>query len=81
MEVPWTYNVAWGEVVPMPTLWLTPANRMEMPVEEVTLRGFNTPVPWTVKAELEEEALTPATVPLSISTPVPKVVPAVNLAT
>jgi hypothetical protein len=57
----------------MPTLWLTPAKRMETPVEEVTFKGFKVPAPWMLKDTVDVVALTPATVPLSIK--VPKVKP------
>ena len=73
VEVPWTYRVAWGEVVPIPTLWLAVAIRIETPVEEVIANGFKVPTPLMLKEMVEDVAFTPATVPLSIS--VPKVRP------
>ena len=55
--------------------------KKEDPLEEATLNGFNVPVPWTLKETVDEEALTPATVPLSINIPVPKVLAPVHLVT
>lgn len=73
--VPWTVRVAIGLEVPMPTLWLAVAVRMEIPVELDTLKMLlvEPDVPWMLKVTVEEVALTPATVPLSMIKPWAKV--------
>ncbi len=66
----------------MPTLWLAVILKTEMPVEEATLSISLAPeLPWRLKVIEEEEALTPSTVPLSISLPVVKEVAPFQMAT
>ena len=43
--MPITAKVAIGEEVPIPTLWSWVTLRIEMPVEEETLKGSKAPVP------------------------------------
>lgn len=64
VTVPWTVNNPCGVVVPMPTFppWVTLS--MDVPEEELTLKGSKVVVPWTLKLTVEEVALTPTTVPL-----------------
>ena len=74
VEVPSTTKVALGVVEPMPTLWLAVTLKTEIPDEEEMLNGSKAPVPWMLKETVEEVALAPATVPLSIKMPVVKAV-------
>ena len=56
-------------------------NRL-LPVEEETANGVILPaLPWTLKVTVDDVAFTPATVPLSIKSPVERVVADVNRAT
>ena len=71
---------ATGEEVPMPKLPLEETIISLIPVEEAMANGSRVPVPLMLKAIVEDVALIPATVPLSISTPVPKVEGPVHLA-
>ncbi len=67
--------------VPIPTLPAEVTVNIEEPEDEETLNGFNVPLPWMLNETVEEVALTPATVPLSKSMPMPVVVAPVNLVT
>ena len=70
VDVPSTTKVALGVLEPMPTLWLLLTLKTEMPVEEETSKiSLLPPEPWRLKVMVEEVALTPATVPLSINLP------------
>ena len=69
VDVPWTNKVETLVVVPMATEPLGLTVKMEMPVEELTWKGFKVVVPCTNKDTVADEALTPATVPLSMDTP------------
>ena len=81
VEVPCTIKVAEAVVVPIRIEPLFLTENREMPVAEATLKGSKVVVPCTLKLIVEEEAFTPATVPLSKIMPVPKVVLAVQRAT
>ena len=65
MVVPCTTKVAVGVVEPIPTLPPALTTKKEVPEEEATLNGSRVVEPWTLKLTVEEEALTPTTVPLS----------------
>ena len=67
--VPWITSRPKGVVVPMPTLPAEVTRRMEVWLEEATLKGSKVPEPWTLKEIVEEVAFTPATVPLSLKIP------------
>jgi hypothetical protein len=61
-------------VVPIPTLPLVATMRYDVPDEEATLSGVR-PAPACILNDTEDEvALTPATVPLSRTVEVPRVV-------
>jgi hypothetical protein len=47
--------------------------KMLTPVLDATLKGLRAPVPCTLKATVEEEALTPTTIPLSMRVEVARV--------
>jgi hypothetical protein len=79
--VPWTVRMAVGVEELMPTLELFLTTRMEVPEEEVTLKGSRVPVPLILKLTVEDVALTPATTALSNSTPVDTVVVPVHTVT
>lgn len=79
--VPWTVKVASAVVVPSIAEPLTPTLKREMPVEELIWKGFKVVVPWTNREVVELEALTPATVPLSMRAPVERVLGEVQRAT
>ena len=79
--VPWTNRLATLVVVPIATVPLGLTVNREIPVEVLTWKGLSVVVPWTNRETVAEEALTPATVPLSIRTPVVKVSAAFHLAT
>jgi len=66
VDVPWTTKVAVGDDEPMPNDPLAFITARVTPVEDVILNGSSVVVPWTLKETVEEEALTPATVPLSM---------------
>src|SRR5690348_1017977 len=65
VEVPSTARVAVGEEEPMPTVWAEVTARMEMPVEEATLKMVlvEPAVPWRFTETVEEVALKPKAVP------------------
>ena len=67
---PATCKAEEGVVVPTPTLPKAVTLKMEVPEEELTLKGSRVVVPWTLKLIVEEVALAPATVPLSKRMPV-----------
>ncbi len=68
--VPWTTNVAFGVVLPIPTLWLLVTRRTETPELDATLKMSLLPaVPCMLKLTVELVAFTPATVPLSLKAP------------
>ena len=67
-------------VVPMATVPLGLIVNSDIPVEVLTWNGFKVVVPWTSRETVAEEALTPATVPLSMETPLLKVLAEVHLA-
>lgn len=75
VDVPTTDKVALGVDVPMPKEPLALRMAKVTPVEEVILNGSKVPLPWTLKEMVELVALTPATVPLSLITPLAVVVP------
>ena len=66
---PTTENVPMGVEVFIPTMEFAPTNKIELPVEEVTLKGLRLDVPFTLNDTVEDVALTPETVPLSINVP------------
>jgi hypothetical protein len=68
--VPTTESIATGVDEPTDTLPLTPTSKSETPVLEATMNGSSDPVPCTRKLVVADVALTPATVPLSIDTPI-----------
>jgi len=72
-DVPWTTNLALGVVEPIPTLPVAVTLKIDSPMEVETLNGSSVVVPWTLNETVDEEALTPATVPLSIETPLERV--------
>ena len=74
--VPRTAREAIGVDVPIPTLPLASTERKEAFDEEATLKMVlvDPATPRTLKATVEEVALTPRTVPLSIRVEVPRVV-------
>lgn len=80
VDVPCTIKLETSVVVPMATEPLALILNKEMPVEVLTWKGFRVVVPWTNKDAEEDEALTPATVPLSIRTPVDRAEADVHLA-
>jgi hypothetical protein len=78
VEVPRIARVAIGVVVPpIPTLPFWSTESIVAPVEDAITNGLVPAVPWRLKVTVDEVALTPETVPLSIKRPVPIVV-AVN---
>ena len=74
VEVPATTKRVLGVDDPIPTLPFWRMVKSEVPVDDATLNGFKPDEPCTLKVMVEEVALTPATVPLSIKSPVPSVV-------
>ena len=78
-RVPATPRVYPGVVDPIPTLPLAKIVNIDTPVEEATLNGLRAVEvdDCTLKANVDDVALIPATVPLSRSVDVPRVV-AVN---
>jgi hypothetical protein len=79
--VPWITNKAVGVEELKPNLELALTVRMEVPEEEAMLKMSDVPVlPWRLKVTVEEEALTPKTVPLFMSLPVVKAVALVQMA-
>ena len=58
----------------MPTLPPEVTLRMEVVEEEAILKGSNVPEPWRLKLMVEDVALTPKAVPLSIRVEVARVV-------
>jgi hypothetical protein len=79
---PWTTNKEPGveELTVMRELALTV--RIEVPEEEAIFRiSLEPAVPCKLKVTVEEVALMPATVPLSIKAPLPKVARPVQIAT
>ena len=81
VDVPWTARVYEGVVVPISTLPLGLTVRMDTPVELLIWKGFKVVVPWTSKETVEEEALTPTTVPSSKMVEVARAEADVHLAT
>jgi hypothetical protein len=70
--IPCTTSMAVGVEEPMPILELGLTVRIEVPEEEAILKiSLEPAVPWRLKVTVEEEALTPKTVPLSMSLPAP----------
>jgi len=75
VEVPRIARVAIGVVVPpIPTLPLLRTVRIVAPVEDAIANGLTPDAPCTLKVTVDEVALIPATVPLSRSVEVPRVV-------
>ena len=66
VDVPCTTKVAASVVVPRLNEPLGLTFSRVMPVEELIWKGLRVVVPCTKKETVEEEALTPATVPLSM---------------
>ena len=64
--VPCTVRVAVGDDEPIPNDPLAFITARVTPVELVIWNGSKVVVPWTLKETVEEEALKPATVPLSM---------------
>ena len=75
-RVPATERRNPGVELPTPTFPLASTVKSETPVEEATLNGLIAEVEalCTLRAKEDEEALTPRTVPLSMSVEVPRVV-------
>ena len=73
---PETSSFSDGTFVLIPTFPLERIVKNGLPDEDATLNGFNTVEEddWMLKANVEEVALIPATVPLSKATPVARVV-------
>jgi hypothetical protein len=64
---PWMVKLEPGVVEPTPTLPFCSIEKREVPVEDATLNGLVPALPCTLRVTVEEEALTPSTVPLSMS--------------
>jgi hypothetical protein len=68
--VPCTTNMAVGVEEPTPILWSGLTTNRDVPVEEAMLKMSLAPaLPWRLKVTVEEVALMPATVPLSLIKP------------
>ena len=67
-------NLEDGVLDPIPTFPFWRMVNSDVPVEDATLNGFCVPLPWMLNVVADDVALIPATVPLSIDTPVPSVV-------
>jgi hypothetical protein len=75
VEVPRTVRVAIGVVVPpIPMLPFARTVKILAPVEEDTINGLVPAVPLRLKVTVDDVALIPSTVPLSMSVEVPRVV-------
>ena len=73
--LPATWSLSVGADTPTPMFPLARIVKSDTPVEEATLNGLRADdvEDCTLKAKLEEDALTPRTVPLSIRVEVPTV--------
>ena len=65
---------ALGVELPIPTLPFARTVKSDVPVEDATLNGFCVPLPCILYVTVEDVALIPETVPLSIEIPDPSVV-------
>lgn len=66
---------------PIPTFPALVTLKIEVPLDDATFKGSKVVVPWILKLIVDEVALTPETVPLSLSVPMVNPVEEAQVAT